>query len=223
MAAIGMCVAGCGTSPRVTVSSLSPRIPAPTPSVFWTEPFDTLDARRWREVRVNGQTRYGAVTVDGRPCLRAQSDGGASILVTAIRFDPAAYPWLSWDWRVDQFVAHEALDRQEGSDASARLYVYFQTKGLPWQKRNVDYVWSTALPVDTLFASPFSSASKILVAESGAGAVGQWRSVRRNLDADYRKAFGTRPPPVVAIGVMTDTDSAGGTAVAYLDELRVSR
>ena len=223
VAAMGVCAAGCQTPRHVTVPSMPPLIPAPKPSVFWTEPFNLLDLHRWRDISVTGQTRYAAVTLDGRPCLRAQSQAGASILVSTVRFDPHLYPWLSWDWRVDQFIAKEALDRTEGSDASARVYVYFHTKGLPWQKRNLDYVWSSVLPVETLLTSPFSAESKILVAESGTDAVGRWRSIRRNLEADYRKAFGTDAPRVLAIGIMTDTDSTGGAAVAYVDDLRVSR
>ncbi|MDP3703841.1 MAG: DUF3047 domain-containing protein, partial [Candidatus Omnitrophota bacterium] len=125
--------------------------------------------------------------------------------------------------RVDQLPTGEALERKDGSDAAARVYVYFETTGLPWQKRNIDYVWSATLPVGTILDSAFSSASKIIVVESGTGSVGQWRRVQRNLRADYARCFGEDPPDVVAIGVMTDADNTRGEALAYYDDLRISK
>ena len=213
---------GCETQ-RVTVPVIPPLLPIPKPAVFWREPFDTLDPTRWREVTVRRRTQYEAITLDGRRCLRAQSHDGASILMSAVRFDPHAYARLSWAWRVDRLVDGEALDRKDGSDAAARVYVYFETPGLPWQKHSLDYVWSATLPVGTVLDSAYAQTSKIIVVESGADSPGQWRTETRNLVDDYTRCFGEAPPDVVAIGVMSDTDTIGGDALAYFDELRVNR
>ena len=202
---------------------MPPLLPVQNPSVLWVESFGALSPERWREVEVHGRTQYQATTLDGRPCLEATSRGGASILLSAVRFDPDTYEWLSWDWRVDQLVEGEALERKDGSDASARVYVYFESSGLPWQKRDLDYVWSASLPVGTILNSAYSSVSKIIVVESGMASLGQWRHVERNLEADYRRCFGKHPPRVIAIGLMSDTDNTHGQALAYFDELRVSR
>lgn len=168
-------------------------------------------------------TRYETTVLDGRSCLRAQSSAAASILLSAVRFDPETYEWLAWEWRVDQLVEGEALERKEGSDAAARVYVYFETKGLPWQKRSLDYVWSALLPVGTILDSAYSSESKIIVVESGSAPLGQWRTVERNLEDDYKRCFDEDLPDVIAIGLMSDTDDTGGRTLAYFDELRVSR
>jgi hypothetical protein len=173
---------------------------------------------------VDGHTRYEAVTLDGRQCLRAQSTAGASILLTEARFDPEQYEWLSWAWRVDQLIEGENLTAKGGSDASARVYVYFDTGGLPWQKRNLDYVWSASLPVGTVLTSAYSETSKIIVVESGAEHLGRWRSVERNLEDDYELVFGKakKLPKVAAIGIMTDTDNTKGSALAYFDDLAIT-
>ncbi|MBI3320773.1 MAG: DUF3047 domain-containing protein [Candidatus Omnitrophica bacterium] len=210
VALLSLWMAGCSTR-RIAASLMPPLIPQAPPVILWREAFDALDPARWREAEVNRQTRYEVVTLDGRRCLRAESRGGASILLSAVRFNPHIYEWLSWQWRVDQPVSGEALERKEGSDVAARLYVYFETRGLPWQKRNLDYVWSAALPVGTIVTSAYSTQSKIIVVESGSS----W--------LDYRRCFGGRLPDVIAIGLMSDTDNTGGAAVAYFDELRVSR
>jgi hypothetical protein len=207
----------------VNIPLLPPFPPSAAPSVLWTEPFEELAAEHWREVEVRGRTSYAIVTLEGRPCLKAHSRQAASILLHAVRFDPGTYPWLTWSWRLERPVTGEALDRKDGSDASARLYVYFETKGLPWQKRSLDYVWSATLPVGTVMESAFSSTSKIIVVESGASSVGQWRTVSRNLEEDYEQCFGEDAPDVLAIGVMTDTDNTGSEAVAYYDDLQVAK
>ena len=202
---------------------LLPAIPTPKLPTLWRESFDALNPKQWREVEVRGRTQYQTTVLEGRPCLQAMSRGGASILMSAIRFDPDTYEWLSWDWRVDQLVEGEALDRKDGSDAAARVYVYFSTKGLPWQKRNLDYVWSASLPIGAILNSAYSSQSKIIVVESGMSALGRWRSVMRNIKDDYKRSFGADPPDVIAIGLMSDTDNTGSQARAYFDELRIDR
>ena len=172
---------------------------------------------------MHGHTSYQTATVEDRRCLKAESHAGASMLLHPLRFDPGTYEWLSWHWRVEHPVTREALERKEGSDAAARVYVYFETKGLPWEKRNIDYVWSVSLPVGTILSSAFSPSSKIIVVESGSASLGQWRMVERNLAADYKRCFGDDPPDVIAIGVMTDTDNTAGEALAYYDDLRVTK
>ncbi len=219
--ALGVLVANIGCAGQIQrVSDTSPASSSPH-AVLWTEPFETLDLARWHEVALQGHTSYRAVVLDGQRCLEAQSHGAASILINPVYFDPTNYPWLSWQWRVDRLIEREALNQRHGSDASARVYVYFKSRGLPWQKRNLDYVWSAVLPVGTIVTSPFSSASKMIVAESSVSALHQWQSVERNLLEDFHRCFGDRPPEVVAIGLMSDTDSIGGDSLAYFRNLRV--
>jgi len=204
---------------------MPPFLPPPTSPILWSEPFDALNPEVWREIEVRGHTQYDVVALDGRSCLRATSHQAASILLAPVRFDPETHEWLSWNWRVDRLVEREALERKDGSDAAARVYVYFESRGLPWQKRSLDYVWSASLPAGTVLSSAYSAESKILVVESGADSLGRWRAVERNLEDDYERCFGPsrRLPDVIAIGIMSDTDNTGGDALAYVDDLRVSR
>ncbi|PIQ83820.1 MAG: hypothetical protein COV75_05355 [Candidatus Omnitrophica bacterium CG11_big_fil_rev_8_21_14_0_20_63_9] len=224
LALVSLAIGGC--SFRQIARSWRPLPPSAstTTLVLWFEPFETLDPERWRHTEVKGRTQYDIVTLDERRCLKAESRDGASILLAAADFDPDKFEWLSWSWRVDQLVEGEALDRKQGSDAAARVYVYFETPGLPWQKRNIDYVWSATLPVGTILQSAFAASSKMIVVESGTSALGQWRRVERNLEEDYRRCFGKYDPPnVIAIGLMTDTDNTHSVAIAYFDDLRISR
>jgi len=190
---------------------------------LFAEPFDDLDRQRWREIEVKGRTSYSLEGEGEDRSLRAHSRGGASILLYPFRFDPDTYEWLTWRWRVERLVDREDLTQKSGSDASARVYVYFDTGGLPWQRRNLDYVWSAHLPVGTILSSALSESSKIIVAESGTEHLGRWRTVSRNIEDDYEACFGEDPPDVVAIGVMADTDNTHSEAIAFFDDLRVTR
>ena len=223
LACVLLSLSGCATQ-HVTVPLMPPLIPQALPSVIWEEPFDELNPEAWQTVQVRRRTDYSAVGLDGRSCLRADSHDGASILLHPISFNPDNVEWISWDWRVDAFVQGEALERKEGSDASARVYVYFDLGALPWQKRNIDYVWSASLPAGTILSSIFSSESKIIVVESGTDSARTWRTVERNLRDDYVRCFGRGPlPRVLAVGIMTDTDNTKADALAYFDSFRVSR
>ena len=194
----------------------------PVDAVFH-ESFDRLDPGRWREVEVKGKTVYIVEEQEREHVLKASSRSSASILLAPVRIDPKDAPWLSWRWRVDQVAEGESLAHKRGSDASARVYVYFETPGLLWQKRNVDYVWSAKLPVDSMLPSAFSRSSMMIVAESGAKQLGRWHQVVRNVREDYQRCFRDAPPLIIGIGVMTDTDNTRSEAVAYYDDLMLTR
>ncbi len=195
----------------------------PTSSSLFVEPFDQLDPQVWRQVEVKGETLYTIVDIDGQHSLKADSRDQASIMLRPTKFDPKIYPILSWRWRVDKLVDKEDLRTKDGSDAAARVYVYFDTGSLPWKKRSIDYVWSKSLPVGTVLSSAFSKFSKIIVVESGAEHLGQWRTESRNIVEDYRRCYDQKVPRVVAIGLMTDADNTHSEAVAYYDDVTVSR
>jgi hypothetical protein len=85
------------------------------------------------------------------------------------------------------------------------------------------YVWSNSVPVGTVLDNPHTSRVKMIVVESGAAGVGKWRSYKRNVLADYRRAFGEEPWDVVAVGMMTDADNTGQSARAYYGDITFLR
>ena len=215
-------VVGCARQP-LAIPLVSPLLPPPKPSVLFREPFDQLDPSRWKEVEVRDRTHYTLEGQEYAGSLKAHSRAGASILLCPVRFDPDTYEWLSWRWRVDRLVDGEDLTRKDGSDAAARVYVYFDTTGLPWEKRSLDYVWSANLPVGTIMSSAYARHSKIIVVESGSEHLGTWRTVSRDIEEDYKRCFGEDPSDVVAIGLMVDTDNTRSEAIAYFDDVMITR
>jgi hypothetical protein len=61
----------------------------------------------------------------------------------------------------------------------------------------------------------------MLVVASGSREVGKWQTQRRDLRADYKRAFGEEPGPLLGIGVMTDTDNTGAKVSARYADIRL--
>ena len=203
--------------PSQTVPSIS------DPSIFFYENFESFQSQPWKQFVRNGKTNYQLFRGEGGTSLKAVSRASASGLVRDIHFRAQDYPILSWRWKVEHPVEGADLKTKKGSDAAARIYVIFEGKGPFSMEHLLNYVWAWNLPKEETSRSYFSKNSRILVVENAKEGIGEWRIETRNLLEDYRKAFGDEPPAVKAIALMTDTDNTGKEAIAYYDDLRISR
>ena len=61
--------------------------------------------------------------------------------------------------------------------------------------------------------------SPAAIVQSGDGRVGQWVEYRRDLAADYRKAFDEDPAEVLAVGLVTDSDNTREQARAWYGDI----
>ena len=82
----------------------------------------------------------------------------------------------------------------------------------------IEYIWGSHLPKGYVFDHPGEKGCKIFVLESGEGKVGQWVSEKRNIHKDFKTAFQTDFPGVLAIGIQTDTDHSNERVTAYYTE-----
>lgn len=194
------------------------------------EPFAWIE----RELSKKQPVQYSLVDEAGECFVRAKSSAAASMWTRHVEFDLAEFPFVEWTWRVNRPVEGEDLDRKGGNDCSARILFGF--KG-DWSKANffeqqavakevaktgyeppgklLVYVFSLGKEPEAVIPDPhLGDRARILVASSGGNGLGKWRTVRRNLAEDYRRAFGSDPPPVVSVALMTDTDDTHSTAEA---------
>lgn len=63
----------------------------------------------------------------------------------------------------------------------------------------------------------------MIAVESGSSKTGKWITEERNLYEDYKMLFGEEPSSIKAIAIMTDTDNTGESAVAYYDDIVLSK
>jgi len=200
----------------------------------------------WRPLEFKGvrrRTEYGLVRDSGDWVVRAVSEASASGLIYPLEVDLREYPILRWRWKVQNVLKGGDVTRREGDDYPARIYVAFKydpatlslaERLLYWTARVLygdipgrvlNYIWANREPRNKVFAnpSPFTDFSRLLVCRSRADPLGTWFEEERNLYEDYQLAFGSEPPLVIGIGIMTDTDNTEESAIAYYGDITLLR
>lgn len=180
------------------------------------------DISSWKEKRFKGSTAYQTVTVDSRTALRATSNGTASGLFRSIRIDLDETPVLRWSWRVEKSLDGVDEQTRDGDDYSARVYVIRKHPLLFWMTTALNYVWSSSLSKGAAWPNAYTNAVHMLAVRSGTSEAGRWIDERRDVREDFLDLFGRHVRYIDGVAVMTDTDNAGGTAVAYYGDIGFS-
>ena len=183
-------------------------------------------------------TRYRMVREADADVLQAESRGSASSLYRPLEVNPAVYRVVTWRWKIQKVLAKADAPGKIGSDHPAQVFVKFRydrTKASLWERTTywayrtwygeyphagvLHYVWDRRLPRGTAHDVPDARKERVIVVRSGPEDTGRWVKEERNLYEDYRQAFGREPFPIAGVGVMTDTDEAGETAVAWYGQI----
>lgn len=189
--------------------------------------------------KLKRDTVYTLAQEEGRTVLRAAAEGSASAYVAYLKPAATAPAALTWRWKTDALVPGADNRDKKREDAPLRVIVAFDGdrstlseaeqkrfrrakslsgKDLPYAM--LMYIWSDHVPVESLIPSAHTSRLKMLAVASGKGGLGTWQSVRRDVAADYRRAYGAEPGPVLGVAVMTDTDNTGEKAVGEYADIR---
>lgn len=78
----------------------------------------------------------------------------------------------------------------------------------------MNYVWDNTHPVGTWQANAYTERARMRVLRSGAGDAGRWVDERRDVGADFLRAFGHAPRRLSGLAVASDTDNTGEKAHA---------
>lgn len=191
--------------------------------------------------KIDQHSRYQLVTEAGTQVVRAQTDGGASGLIARLDLQPTDSLILRWRWKVSNVFAQGNAREKSGDDYPARIYVAFEFQpeqagfferakrkavevvfgeALPGNALN--YIWANTLPEGETVPNPYTDTTMMVAVNSGAGQAGQWVTVERDIVADYQRAFGESPPPLVGIAIMSDSDNTGESATAWYGDISLS-
>jgi hypothetical protein len=217
-------------SPMLTPFSSASGADAPSPWRFSSLPNKT-------------PTRFEVVQLAGQRVLKVQADESYGNLVHPVQAPLNASTTLAWRWRVDEFVAGADLRTRAGDDGAAKVCVFFDlpTDRLSLGERTrlalarratgedvpseaLCYVWDNKEPKGSQLVNAFTKRMRMVVLESGQGATaGSWTSERRNLLADYQRAFGDESggtlPDVVAVAISADADNTHGHGLSYFSDI----
>ena len=195
-------------------------------------------------VKINDRkkpTDYAYVDDGGVTVLHASADSAASMLGVPLNVDAKKTPVLEWRWRVAGLVpdADNAVAAKE--DAPARVILEFDGdmsklgfgdrtraklagnlsgRDLPYA--TLMYVWASSAPVGTVIPNPHTNRVQMIVVSSGAGGVGKWQSLKRNVVDDYKRAFNEEPGVLKSLTVLTDTDNTGTKVEAWYGDIKLT-
>ncbi len=188
--------------------------------------------------RIKAHTEYRVESGDGNYYVKAVSNGSASAIYRKVDIDLRRYPVLSWRWKVDRVLLKGDARKKEGDDYAARVYVTFgygpegpsyfdRLKSLLVEKlygaappaRAINYIWANRLKKGEAVPNPYTDRSMMVAVRSGPDMTGRWVTEQRNVYKDYKRLFGTEPPRVIGLFIMTDTDNTGEHAVACYDDI----
>lgn len=215
-------------------------------------PFSTLAPAQpvpaaWREVRLPRPKppEYALVSDEGVTVLRVRSQSAAGSLAHAVDAALQSRPRLAWRWKIDRVVEAGDLERKDGDDYAARVYVLFDVPvaDLPLATRvkirlarlfhggdvptaAICYVWDNRHAAGTIRQNAYVESVRMVVLESGAARAGTWVAEARDLEADFRAAFPDLHPAalphVVGIAVGNDTDQTHETVTAWFGDVRLA-
>lgn len=187
---------------------------------------------------IERHTNYSLVNAGQTVVVKADSNQSASGLTRAISIDPAKYPVIQWQWKVDNILQNGDVTHKDGDDYSARIYITFAldparagylerlkheaTKVIFGQDipyRAISYIWGSNSPAGTMIANPYTDRVMMFVVQGGGEKVRQWVTEKRNIHKDYKQAFGEEPPMITGVAIMTDTDNTRESAIAWYGDI----
>lgn len=210
-----------------------------------SENFSSLEG--WEPLefpKIEAHSEYEVIDSDeaeaGGAVVRARAEASASGLIFKETFEVAENPFVEWRWKVEDTVPGGNAASKDGDDYALRIYIIFPydpaeasfgTKlkynaakliyGEYPPLASLNYVWANRIWEREILPNAFTDRAMMFAVETGRDHVGQWRSYRVDIRADYRAAFGKEPPATASLAIMSDTDNTGESATAYIDYIRV--
>lgn len=178
----------------------------------------------WKPKSFKGTTQYTIELLDDVRVLRANSEQSASGLVKEQRIDLEQTPYLNWRWRIENRLGARDEQSKSGDDYAARIYVVVSGGWAFWRTRAINYVWADNSPKGMVWPNAFAGRNAMMIAlRSADDQTGTWYQEKRNVLRDLEAQFGKGIRYIDGVALMTDTDNAGGSAVAYYGDIYFSR
>ena len=200
----------------------------------------------WRVVGLPGHktaiTEFQTTSLDGSTVLRVRASKSYGTLSHPLPPRvPGPQTALQWRWRLEQPLTSPNLRRKDGDDAALKVCAMFDMSldrlgfvernvlrlararsGAPLPAAVLCYVWDATLAPGTLLTNTYTARLRYLVLNGAETPLRQWASHSRNLQQDFKLAFGNESssvPPLVAIVVGADADNTAGASLAYVGDI----
>lgn len=176
----------------------------------------------------------------GDGSIEAVADNGTSLIWKKVADADAGRRYLAWQWRVDETMPPTDITVKGGDDRPLAIHVWFMVPperqttwqalrasvlefvfGLPVHGRVLTYVWGgTGNRGDSQHNPHIGEDSWMIVLRPGRAPTGEWFAETRDLEADYRAAFGEAPPLRGIVAIAADAEDTATRSRALVRGLR---
>jgi len=165
----------------------------------------------WQLKEKIGKAQVAGCEENEGSCIHLTSQNSSFSLERSVAVDPAALPYLSWDWKVTRLPANGDVRKPSTDDQAAQLLVAFS------DRRVLSYIWDSNAPKGTTQSGGVIPLIRIVavVCESGAGETNRWVTETRNVAADYVRTFGKPAPQIKGLRLQINTQHTGSQAESY--------
>jgi hypothetical protein len=186
-----------------------------------------------RELPGKQLTHYAMAYRAGQACVLAQAVRSVSLWRRPLKIEPEHIEAVQFDWWIHQMEMRSTVAEADTDDAPARLLLGFDGDERKLSLRNrmqfelvqtltgeappfatLMYVWDAKAAPETVIISSRSDRVRKIVVGSGEQGRGRWQRMRRDVRADFQKAFGEAPGTLTSMAMMTDADNTGSRAEA---------
>jgi hypothetical protein len=242
-AALAGCAAPRGTDAATDVAAAPDVVPTGPGAITPFSSLKSLDAGPWSAWRLHPAkpaTAFRTVSMDGTRVVEALADRSASGLRHVVDVDPRQRPILEWRWRIDAPIAGADVADRHADDSPVRVVLAFDgdSSTLPVGERmfgervklltghdmpyaTLMYVWCTRNEAEAVVPNAHTSRVRKIVVQSGEGGANAWHAYRRDIVADYERAFGATPGRLIAVGVMSDSDNTRQVSRGWYGDIRL--
>lgn len=185
--------------------------------------FDDNDLTKFKSHSIKKKTNYSIIKENGESYLKAEAEGQASGLGREIKVDLDKTPFLNITWKVEQGIPGIKENSKKGHDFAARVSVIKEIGSLPWQKKAMNYVFSSNEKTNSHWTGPYRKQIIDYVASSLVDSKeNSWVTVKLNVKEHFKKFLDLDLGEIDGVAIMTDTDNTKQKAVSYYKNIYFS-
>ena len=195
-----------------------------------------IGAGPWKLIKLKGKdvTRFA---VENNRELRVDAKSAVGFYYTKLADIADEKATLQWRWRVDRQIPATDQARKGGDDRAIAVHLWFDDDengslfgklggllGYPRVGHLMTYVWGGVRDANTVMANPYYDKGAIIIVRNGnAPGKAGWQLERRDVVADYTRAFGRAPDltKLRYLAISADTDDTGTVSSARVADVAV--
>ena len=154
--------------------------------------------------------------------LHVRSGANNSFSVGAVKeIQLTDWPVLAWDWKITQTPKGGDVRQKKKDDQAGAMCIVIAPSTFGFDSI-LCYIFENDGPKETVLTSTKEPTAKYLILRTAkTDKTGEWYQERRNVLADYKKAFGKTPSKAGVIGVQIDSNDTESSGEAFYKNIEL--